>query len=84
MDISRISLIIQQMNEIIVNQNTTQKELTAAMQELAGIQKRIASLEQDLLNSEKEYSFLDERLRPEIAVYLKNKHEPYNHDRILA
>lgn len=84
MAIDRISLIIQQMNEMKTKQNGIKDELDNSMQELTKVQKKIALLQQELLNAEMDYSFLDEQLRPEIAEYLKSEQVIIDYDRILA
>lgn len=84
MEIGKIAGIIDRMrdNDSIINKRMLEKE--EALKELARVQQRLASLEQDILRLNLEQRRLDVELRPLLADYLQRGLGPEAGDDVLA
>lgn len=84
MNLTAIIQIISRMSELKEQEKIRIKEAEETLQELARLQKRLASLEQDISELRREYHHADEELRPNMAEYLKYRREETEPDEILA
>ena len=66
-----VSVMIK-MQELREKENYKKEEMKTALRELMSVQKKIASIEQDLVKIKNDYLCLDDEVRPNMAVYLKS------------
>ncbi len=78
-----VASVIITMQELRERENQKRRELDMALAELAGVQRRIVSIEQDLSNLKEEYLRLDDEVRPNMAVYLKSETRPKETEKYL-
>lgn len=67
----KIHFLMDGMEEQRLKEKKKRKEIQQAFQELEGIQRYIASLEQDITAIREEYRRLDEEARPLMACYVE-------------
>jgi len=71
MSFDAVASIIINMQELRGRENLKKEDMNKALIDLAVVQKKIASIEQDLSHIQKEYLRLDDEVRPNMAAYLK-------------
>jgi len=83
MSFALIASAFQAMQELRSQENQKKEELEQAFLELAVVQKRIASLQQDLSGLKSEFLRLDGEIRPKMAAYLKAGLPPQESEEFL-